>query len=253
TTRRKRVDVRIEDDEDSDLFGAVQDIEAEFELDEAFIAGEGEVNEGMEQVDEGMGQVDEGMGQVDEGMGQVREEMEQVLEEMGQEGHPVHEGINWTRGSRVLVNVAKKFASPEDCAAFPAHDTIIIGMDPGERNTMTATRIDPQRSNERTSVTIRRSFLYRPYLIFKRRLEERKEEAGIDQVEARLPTMSLSTMDQYLQYLDHAGNRARLIAFYHDPWFSKKKWDVKKAQLAAMDHGIKALLSLVDDHRGNEG
>ncbi|CAO3570969.1 unnamed protein product [Mortierella alpina] len=146
----------MEDDEDTDLFGAVQDIEVEFELDEAFIAEEGEV--------------DEGMGQVDE--------------EMAQEGHPVHEGINWTRGSRTPVNAAKKFASPEDCAAFPPQDTVIIAMDPGEPNTMTATRIDHQRSNERTSVTIRRSFLERPYPVFRRRLEERNEEAGIDQVEA---------------------------------------------------------------------
>ncbi|KAF9976836.1 hypothetical protein BGZ75_000149, partial [Mortierella antarctica] len=89
--------------------------------------------------------------------------------------------------------------------------------------------------------------------MFRRRLEERKAEAGIDVVESKLPAMSLHSMEQYLQYLDQDGNRAKLVAFYHDPWFLKKSWDMKKAQVASMDYGIKALLSLVDDHKGSEG
>ncbi|KAG0212524.1 hypothetical protein BGX28_006122 [Mortierella sp. GBA30] len=71
-----------------------------------------------------------------------------------------YQSINWLRSSKLLQNVGKKYATPEDCLQFSVDDYIIIGMDPGERNTMTATRLDPRRSSDRTTVTIRRSFLY---------------------------------------------------------------------------------------------
>ncbi|KAF9419685.1 hypothetical protein BGZ94_009337 [Podila epigama] len=192
TTRRKRTDTGIEEEEDYD--DDLQGIEDEFELEDEFLS--------------------------------EKEEEKRTA----------------TRRWRIRINQAKKFAQ----------DTVIIGTDPGGRNTMTATRIDPHKSNERTSVTIRRSFLYRPYILFRRRLEARKKEKGIDEIESKLPTMGLHTMDQYLQYLSQSDNRAKLTAFYNDTWF-QKKWDMKKAQMGAIDYGIKAILSLAEDHMGYEG
>ncbi|KAF9921030.1 hypothetical protein BGZ67_000799, partial [Mortierella alpina] len=169
TTRRRREKVQDDDDDDDDLFGAAHNIETDFQLDDAFIADADEEPE-VE-------------------LGPSTSSKKRMYSDMSPSSSPpreqakeadLYDTINWTRGSRLLVSVAKKFASPEDSAAFPAQSTVIIGMDPGERNTMTATRIDPRRSNERTSVTIRRSFFYRPYIMFRRRLEERKAEAGID-------------------------------------------------------------------------
>ncbi|KAG0196385.1 hypothetical protein BGX28_010218, partial [Mortierella sp. GBA30] len=49
TTRRKRAEISDEDDEDSDLFGAAGEIDAEFEMDDAFHEGDGDDDEKEEE------------------------------------------------------------------------------------------------------------------------------------------------------------------------------------------------------------
>lgn len=151
--------------------------------------------------------------------------------------------INWERGSKMLENVQVKFKTRQQCSAF--RHAIVVGMDPGEKNTMTATMIDTRLPVQRKSVTVRRTFLYRPYTLFRRRLQEEKEAAGIQIVESLMPPMTLSGIKDYLKYLETDGNRRKMHAFYHDrPWFIKKTWDHHKAQQASYDYGIKAILNL---------
>ncbi|KAF9984103.1 hypothetical protein BGZ65_000988 [Modicella reniformis] len=94
----------------------------------------------------------------------------------------------------------------------------------------------------RGSVTVRRSFLYRPYTTFRRRLEEGKEIASVQMVESLMPSMTLSGIADYLKYLETDGRRQKLFDFYGHSWFLSKSWDVSKAQQASYDYGIKAIL-----------
>ncbi|KAF9962789.1 hypothetical protein BGZ65_007941 [Modicella reniformis] len=142
----------------------------------------------------------------------------------------------------MLENVQVRFKTLEQCADF--QEAIVVGMDPGERNTMTATMINTAMPEIRESVTVRRSFLYRPYTIFRRRLEEEKEIASVQMVESLMPPMTLSGIADYLKYLETDGRRQKLYDFYSRSWFLRKSWDVSKAQQASYDYGIKAILGL---------
>ncbi|KAI1286575.1 hypothetical protein EDD11_000230, partial [Mortierella claussenii] len=59
--------------------------------------------------------------------------------------------INWKRGSKMLQNLEVTFADPQQSPPFDS--TVVVGVDPGEVNTVTATKIDPARAHERHSVT----------------------------------------------------------------------------------------------------
>lgn len=54
---------------------------------------------------------------------------------------------NWTKGSRMLPNVAAVYTDIKDCP--PSNNTLAIGLDPGRFNAVTATRINPHRGNLR--------------------------------------------------------------------------------------------------------
>ncbi|KAF8936078.1 hypothetical protein BGZ58_004639, partial [Dissophora ornata] len=156
--------------------------------------------------------------------------------------------INWKRGSKMLENVEVRFSTSNVC---PPADTVVIGIDPGEVYTMKATRVDPL-STKRESVRIRRSFLYRPYTIFRHLLEERKAAHGISELEARIPSFRVETIEEYLAYLEAPGTdgttaRIRLCDFYSSRWMVRKRWDVRKAQQATYDYAVAALLGLAKD------
>ncbi|KAI7831558.1 hypothetical protein BC939DRAFT_437411, partial [Gamsiella multidivaricata] len=157
--------------------------------------------------------------------------------------------INWKRSSKILENVEVRFNSPSTC---PPDDTVVIGIDPDEVYTMTATRIDPALPTKRESLRIRRAFLYRPYMLFKRLLEKQKAAARIDVLEARLPSFTVERIEEYLAYLEAPGTdgtaapttRVCLFNFYNSQWMLRKRWDLQKAQQATYDYAVAALLDL---------
>ncbi|KAG0299602.1 hypothetical protein BGZ99_004087, partial [Dissophora globulifera] len=110
--------------------------------------------------------------------------------------------INWKRGSRMLPNVEVTYNA--STAFPPIRSTTVIGIDPGEVFAMTATRVSaetlPATAN-RKSVRISRSYLYQPYLRFRTLMEEKKEAKRIDVLESNIPPMTLTTMDEYFQYM----------------------------------------------------
>ncbi|KAF9280726.1 hypothetical protein BGZ68_007048 [Mortierella alpina] len=152
------------------------------------------------------------------------------------------DAINWKRGSKILTNIETAFVKPEDCP--DASETIIVGIDPGEIKTASATRIGPVNDTTRVSIDINRSFLYRPYTKFRHLLQERKVATGIDILESRMPSMTLQGIGGYLQYLREEGRREQLFAFYLSPWYMRKAWDMRKAQQASYDYAIKAIMRL---------
>ncbi|KAF9949650.1 hypothetical protein BGZ72_008598 [Mortierella alpina] len=251
---------------DQDLFDMQAEIDEEFELDEAFVRDQDESDTEMASVSSDGSEEDTGRGEQDIEMATQEDTwMEIEPEEDIAEGssarkrrpepsppaqgkrqrvaHP-HEGINWKRSSKLLQNVEIAYEHAENCPQVD--NTIIIGMDPGEVVTMAATRLDPTRPSNRASVKVTRSFLYRPYILFRRLLEERKRVQGIDVLESQIPSFSRDGIHRYLDFMSNDGNRDRLLGFYMCPWFLRKSWDCRKAQLAAYDYGIKAILRLVD-------
>ncbi|KAF9288572.1 hypothetical protein BGZ68_010950 [Mortierella alpina] len=271
TKRRPKGGGQKSQDGDQDLFDTQAEIDEEFELDEAFVEDE---DEGQDVSDTEMRSVSSNGSEEDTG-GRVEDvemgdeegtEMEWQVEAAVAEGssgrkrpleptssaegkrprtaHP-HEGINWKRASKMLQNVEVAYEHAEVCP--PADQTVVIGMDPGEVVTMTATRLDPTRPSNRASVKVTRSFLYRPYILFRRLLEGRKRAQGIDLLESLIPSFSRDGIHRYLDYMSQDGVRDQLLDFYLCPWFLRKSWDCRKAQLAAYDYGIKAILRLVDD------
>ncbi|KAF9944578.1 hypothetical protein BGZ65_011845, partial [Modicella reniformis] len=111
---------------------------------------------------------------------------------------------------------------------------------------MAATKV---LGNIRKSVMVRRSFLYRHYAIFRRRLEERKHEE-IDLIESLMSPMSLNGMNNNLWYLNTDDRRDMLYNFSGHKWYLRKTWDFRKAQQATYDYGVKAILELGN---GSEG
>ncbi|KAI7819725.1 hypothetical protein BC939DRAFT_251896 [Gamsiella multidivaricata] len=157
--------------------------------------------------------------------------------------------INWKRGSKILENVEVRLNSPGTC---PPGDTVVIGIDPGEVYTMTATRVDPALPTKRESSRIRRAFLHRPYMLFKRLPEKQKAAARIDVLEARLPAFTVEKIEEYLAYLEAPGTdgtaatttRVRIFDIYHSQWMLRKRWDLQKAQQATYDYAVAVLLDL---------
>ncbi|KAG0209263.1 hypothetical protein BGX31_002169, partial [Mortierella sp. GBA43] len=84
--------------------------------------------------------------------------------------------INWMQRSRDLENVGTVLSKPEDCLEYK--NATLIGIDPGVRYPITATKIDPLDNNKRHNVRISSAFLNRPYHLFCQQLEERKRQAG---------------------------------------------------------------------------
>ncbi|CAO3570186.1 unnamed protein product [Mortierella alpina] len=180
--------------------------------------------------------------------------------------------------SAVSLGKREQSSSPPSDGQLPNSDsTTVIGMDPGEVCTMTATRIGPKDgataspaagpssstatpttawqgldSPKRASVVVRRSFLYKPYTTFRGLLQQRKADQGIDVIESKIPSMTMAGILIYLNYL-RDGAREALFNFYLSPWYLRKSWDMRKAQLAAYDYAIKGIMNLADQRSVNEG
>jgi hypothetical protein len=161
--------------------------------------------------------------------------------------------INWRQGSKTLDNVEMRF-SEASVSASP-DDTMIIGIDPGETNAITAALIDPRKPNTRHVVKVKRSFLYGPNIQFRNALQSKKDKAGVSDIERDIPSFSRATLPEYFRYLTASSGEfptvlERILAFYSENWYSKKKWDSQKAATACMDFAIKSILNMAGATEG---
>ncbi|KAG9321155.1 hypothetical protein KVV02_007730 [Mortierella alpina] len=111
TTRRRREKVQDDNDndDDDDLFGAAQNIEADVQLDDAFIADadeEPEVELGPSTSSKKRTYSD-----ISPSSSPPREQAKEA---------DLYDTINWTRGSRLLVNVAKKIRFTQGQCRVPS-------------------------------------------------------------------------------------------------------------------------------------
>ncbi|KAG9319880.1 hypothetical protein KVV02_002592 [Mortierella alpina] len=79
--------------------------------------------------------------------------------------------------------------------------------------------------------------------------QQRKAAPGIDIIE---PSMTIEGIHSYLNYFKN-GVQETLFDFYLSPWYLRKSWDTRKAQLAAYDYAIKAIMELAGQQSVNEG
>ncbi|KAF9941401.1 hypothetical protein BGZ65_003798 [Modicella reniformis] len=157
--------------------------------------------------------------------------------------------INWKRGSDLLPNVEVRFAKKEDCP--PADKTIVIGCDPGIKNAMTFSKLDPAHPDRRETFKVTSNFLNLPYVRFRNLLQRRKKEQEITELESRIPEFRRDNIEQFFQYLREnpdGGAKSRLsllLRFYEHRWHLKKRWDLKKAQTATYDYVVQRLLRMM--------
>ncbi|KAF9915514.1 hypothetical protein BX616_005993 [Lobosporangium transversale] len=79
--------------------------------------------------------------------------------------------INWKRGSKMLRSVKVVF---DETSSSSGPTPFVVGMDPGEVKTMVGIALNLGEPQVRRFTTIRRSFLYGPYIKYCHLLEERK-------------------------------------------------------------------------------
>lgn len=161
--------------------------------------------------------------------------------------------INWKRGSDLLPNVEVTFAEKKDCPA--ADKTIVVGCDPGIKNAMTFSKLDPLQPNRRETFKVTSNFLNMPVTKFRHLLQRRKDDHGITRLESQLPSFRRDNMDEFFRYITERpdgcveSRLSQLMRFYEHRWNLKKGWDVKKAQTATYDYVIQRLLRMM---RGQE-
>jgi hypothetical protein len=90
----------------------------------------------------------------------------------------------------------------------------------------------------------RATFLYRPYISYRRLLHDRKHKTGIVAMESFMPPLKLLRVETYLDYLKTDNRRQRLCMFYFTLLFLRKTWDLKKVQLVVYNYSIKVILVL---------
>jgi len=170
--------------------------------------------------------------------------------EGGQEITPFdHQHINWKRGSDLLPNVEVTFQKKEDC---PAPDkTIVIGCDPGIRNALTFSKLDPAHPQERETFKVTSNFLNVPYTRFRHLFQRRKNERELTELESGIPEFKRDSFDQFFQYLrespeeDADSRQTQLMCFYEHRWMLKKRWDLRKAQTSTYDYVVQRLLRMM--------
>ncbi|KAF9279603.1 hypothetical protein BGZ74_002807, partial [Mortierella antarctica] len=170
--------------------------------------------------------------------------------------------MNFKQSSKLVPNIEVRFDRPEVCP--DPDDTILLGMDPGEVNAMTITKLDPRFPNQRHVLKVRRSFLSRPDVRFRNALRDCKTAQGVDKLESRIPEFSRGTLDRYFFYLTsryHLPGTVegtwtvldRILDFYWEtPWYLKKKWEAAKARTACLNYAIKAILRLAGGSEGRK-
>ena len=154
-----------EEDDEDELFedGDLLEIDDLLEVDEPFLDEEESDNEGDEQI------------LASEPMDvESSSAMDVDLQEEGkpseQEDKPRYK-VNWKQRSRLLENVEVKYASEDKCP--DPNNTVVIGIDPGEKYSVTVAKLDPQQRDKRWILRVSRRFLYNPYKKFRHMLEER--------------------------------------------------------------------------------
>ncbi|KAK3815058.1 MAG: hypothetical protein J3Q66DRAFT_402029 [Benniella sp.] len=168
--------------------------------------------------------------------------------------------INWKQSTKLLPNVEVIFDHQNKC---PPHDsTVVIGVDPGVINTITAAKIDPKTPNSRHVVTVKQRYLYTPAILFRNLLQSKKDSAGIADLEHGIPPFRRATLAQYFEYLgspvpaDSSTTSKTvletLLEFYHSNWYRKKRWDLQKASTACMDLAIKGVLTMAGGSEGRK-
>ncbi|ORZ28586.1 hypothetical protein BCR41DRAFT_417737 [Lobosporangium transversale] len=138
--------------------------------------------------------------------------------------------INWKQRSRLLENVEVKYDTQAACP--PPESTIIIGIDPGERYSMTIAKLDTRKPNEREILRISRAS---------------SSGAGTGSssgVEASSSSGSETSDD------NRETTYRALVDFYNDRWFVRNSWDNRKAQNGYVDYVIKAILKLAGGSNG---
>jgi hypothetical protein len=153
------------------------------------------------------------------------------------------------------------------CEAF--HQGPRIGIDPGIRYPITATKIDPINPNKRHVLRVSRGFLNRPWQQFQQQFREKKRQGGIDVLESQMPSFSRATIGEYFSYLckspvptsvpqesdAHLSSSssstptnetvlARITGFYREPWWRQGRWRMKRVKNGAMDIAIKRLIGM---------
>ncbi|GJJ76092.1 hypothetical protein EMPS_08451 [Entomortierella parvispora] len=168
------------------------------------------------------------------------------------------------KGSATLPN-----ASVFDFGDITTGEVTVIGIDPGEVFSMTATRLrlNAEKSgttNDRASKRIRRSFLYHPVRLFQEAVRVKKVKEHIHLLETNIPPYKPQSILERMRYLHSPAQQVlgRLLGpnttvpnlqgtvkdvlfdFYHSPWMLKRKWDMRKAQQRAIDLAMDQIFKL---------
>lgn len=157
--------------------------------------------------------------------------------------------INWKRGSDLLPNVEVTFDRKKSCP--PADKTIVIGCDPGIKNALTFSKLDPTQPHQRESFEVTSSFLNLPITNHRHLLQRRKTEQGVTELESQLPAFRRDSIEEHFRYLQESPNGdaesrlSHLQRFYEHRWHLKKGWDLKKAQTATYDYVVQRLLKMM--------
>ncbi|KAF9217482.1 hypothetical protein BGZ59_003810 [Podila verticillata] len=170
--------------------------------------------------------------------------------------------MNFKQASKLVPNIEVHFDHPEKCP--DPDNAILLGMDPGEVNSLTITKLDPRFPNQRHVLKVRRSFLSQPDVRFRNALQDRKAAEGINQLESQIPEFSRATLERHFFYLTSCHHLPgtvqgtwtvwdRILNFYQgSSWYLKKKWEVSKARTACLDYAIKAILRLAGGSEGRK-
>ncbi|KAI8357024.1 hypothetical protein B0O80DRAFT_304483 [Mortierella sp. GBAus27b] len=163
--------------------------------------------------------------------------------------------INWRQGSKLLTNVEEQFHDASICPS--PDDTIIIGIDPGEKNAMAAALIDPKNPNGRHVVKIRRSYSYGPHIQFRNALKKQKDEIGVTQLETNIPAFSRTTLTEYFEYMtapsgEYPTRLDRIQHCYLGNWYRRKYWESQRPATACLDLGIKGILRMAGVNEGKK-
>jgi hypothetical protein len=223
-------------------------------------------NEDMDQHDVDDGEIDEPFLEIPD---DFSVEDDTIINESGDNDNPqtpsststaepsIYKGlvINWRQGSKLLTNVEEQFHDASSCPS--PDDTIIIGIDPGEKNAMTAALIDPRNPNRRHVVKIQRSFLYGPHIQFRNALKKQKDAIGITQLETNIPSFSRTTLTEYFEYMtapsgEYPTRLDRIQDFYLGNWYRRKRWESQKAATACLDLAIKGILRMAGVNEGKK-
>ncbi|KAF9355237.1 hypothetical protein BGX34_010580 [Mortierella sp. NVP85] len=135
----------------------------------------------------------------------------------------------------------------EETFRFTPHDTVVVGIDPGEHITASFCAIDPRDPDVVTNLLVKRKALYAPILAHRSQLQQLKTNIGIDDIECSL------TRCEGVDYEDGLANFydtfEQLHAFYNSKPVKKMAWERRKAFRAEKDRATSSALTLASQLR----